>query len=573
MFYFSSIRKEWRSYIAKALPDQNACVFFTIIVIVMFLGFTLANPAPDFSGISSYSSDLLWTIGNNQALERSFPPITTRVFGLPFKYHYFVSIYHAMHTYVTGINHVEYFFHFSQIFELLFLTTSLYALGLTVLKSRKAAFFFMWILFFTNCASLSRGLNMGYGIYLNVFLAHLVNVPFGFELSLSFLSLFAAVKIYFFREDRVNLKLIAISIVFMIIMTGTKGVSGLIMAGVLTVIIPIIYFSLPSRKMHSLLLFPAIISFLGTYFLLLSESSSTLYFSPGFTVHGTAVWSYYARHFVPKAYAAIILIPVHLYLFLPFSVSAMLPWFYSKLRNFLQLDFYQYLIGGIIVCGILGAYIYGHRGNSQLYFLITAIPFMHLAASEFICSKWHALHVSFKLYFITMFVVASFTTVFIFYYNIIRGVAGITNVRQYLKSEISHSPKHDAITRQEFDGLKWLELNSSPKAVVSSNRIYLGEDQIDRAARYYYYSVFSNRQMFLEGFSAAKPVKGMTKLIEMHRATNDYIFSDASEPLRLEKAINAGINYVIVSKFLTNKNVFSFKPVYSNADIEIYKVQ
>ena len=268
----------------KEIPIQLWFIL-SILIFVTFWGFTLAFPTPDLKGLTSYYKDLLWTIGNTESLIRSFPPIDARLSGIIFLYHYFVSVHLAVLGIVSKIDPVQLFFKLSQIGKLFFLTFSTFILGLAYSNNNKKALSFTWIYFFTNCASLVYPFYAGHGIFLNFNFSHLTNDPFGYELSIAFMFLVVTLLIDQFKQNKNDFISLLLIGLFAFAATGSKGPVGLVFAGTLMVVCVIsLIKNAPNKKYILISTIIINIIFLGVFLCLLTNSSNSLFLSPGFTV-------------------------------------------------------------------------------------------------------------------------------------------------------------------------------------------------------------------------------------------------------------------------------------------------
>jgi len=530
----------------------------SILIFVTFWGLTLAYPTPDLKGLTSYNQDLLWTIGNTESLIRSFPPVDARLSGITFLYHYFVSIHLAVLSIVSKIDPVQLFFKFSQIGKLFFLTFSIFILGLSYFNNKKKAIFFTWIYFFTNCASLIYAFYNGYGIFLNINFVHLTNDPFGYELSIAFMFLAVTLLIDWFKQNKngfVNLLFIGL---FIFASTGSKGPVGLILAGTLMVVCIIsLIKNVPNKKYILISTIIINIIFLGVFLCLLTNSTNSLFFSPGFTVERSILGSkliykisdtYFIRNIL-----SFLLIPLHFVLFLPFTVIPFMLWFYKKIVNLKNVKVLEFFIGGLAISGVLLTYLLGHSGNSQLYFLMISIPFIEICAIEWISNNYDKLRNLIKILVILSFTIATTTSIFLCAHQVAMGFVNLRSVIN--KSEIKSKPRLNGITKYEYEGMKWLQKNTDKDAIIAGDRWYYVELKNDNAARYFYYSTFSDRQFFLEGWTYSNLATKRADELENKKIVSKLLFSkEKNNKPNIMKSNN--IDYLVVSRF-------------SNPDLEV----
>ena len=547
----------------------------SILIFVTFWGFTLVYPMPDLKGLTSYNQDLLWTIGNTESLIRSFPPVDARLSGINFLYHYFVSIHLAVLGIVSKIDPVQLFFKFSQIGKLFFLTFSTFILGFTYFNNKKKALSFTWIYFFTNCASLVYAFYNGYGVFLNTNFCHLTNDPFGYELSIAFMFLVVTLLIDRFKQNKNDFASLLLIGLFTFAATGSKSPVGLILAGTLMVVC-VISLIRNVRNKKDILISTIIINiiFLGVFLCLLTASSNSLFLSPGFTVERSIlgnklIYRIVDTHLV-RNILSFLLIPVHFVLFLPFAVIPFMLWFYKKIVNLKNVKILEFFIGGLAISGVLLTYLLGHSGNSQLYFLMISIPFIEICAIEWLSNNYDKLRNLIKILVILSFTIATTTSIFLCAHQ---GAMGFVNLRSVInKSQIESEPMLNGITKYEYEGMKWLQKNTDKGAIIAGDRWYYAEPRNDNTARYFYYSTFSDRQFFLEGWTYSNLETKRTSILKEKKEICKLLFSiDENNKAEIMKTNN--INYLAVSRFSNPEleiNDEGIELLFENRDIKIY---
>jgi len=561
----------------REIPIQLWFILSTLIF-VTFWGLTLAYPMPDLKALTSYNQDLLWTIGNTESLIRSFPPIDARLSGIIFLYHYFVSVHLAVLGIISKIDPVQLFFKFSQIGKLFFLTFSTFILGLVYFNNKKKAIYFTWIYFFTNCASLVYAFYNGYGVFLNTNFCHLTNDPFGYELSIAFMFLAVTLLIDQFKQNKndfVNLILIGL---FTFVATGSKGPVGLILAGTLIVVcIVSLIKNAPNKKYMLISAIIINIIFLGVFLCLLTNSSNSLFLSPGFTVERSIlgsklIYEIADTHFI-RNILSFLLIPLHFVLFLPFAVIPFTLWFYKKIVNLKNVTILEFFIGGLAISGVLLTYLLGHSGNSQLYFIMISIPFIEICAIEWLSSNYGKLRNLGKIIVILSFTVATITSIFLCVHQGAMGFVSLKNIIN--KSKIESEPRLNGITKYEYEGMKWLQENTDKDAIIAGDRWYIVEPKSDNTARYFYYSTFSDRQFFLEGWHYSNLETKRTDILNNKKRINKMLFSlEKNSKADIMKSNN--INYLVVSRFSNPDLEISDEGIellFKNRDVKIYGLE
>lgn len=550
----------------------------SILIFVTFWGLTLAYPMPDLKGVASYNQDLLWTIGNTESLIRSFPPIDARLSGIIFLYHYFVSIHLAVLGIVSKIDPVQLFFKFSQIGKLFFLTFTTFVLGITYFNNKKKAIYFTWVYFFTNCASLIYAFYNGYGIFLNINFVHLTNDPFGYELSIAFMFLVVSLLIDEFRSNKINVENLFLIAIFSFIAIGSKGPTGLVLSGTLIVICII---SLIKNDYNKKILFVYgiiinTIFFVVYLWLLNRESAMPMVFLPGITVYRGAIGWLICKISSIRFMQGIlcnIFVPLHFIFFLPFAAIPFMFWLYTKLKKLKKITMLEFFVGGLAISGILLTYLLGHEGNSQMYFIMISMPFIEICAIEWLSNNYNRLINFGKILIFFLFIVATITSMFLCTQQ---GAMGFVNLRDIInKSKIESEPRLNGITKYEYEGLKWLQKNTDKDAIIAEDRWYNSEPKKDNIDRYCFYSTFSDRQFFLEGWRGAKITKEGFDILEEKKKINRSLFS-INEKNKAEIMKANSINYLIILKpsnpglKITDKDL---RLLFENRDVKIYGLE
>jgi hypothetical protein len=574
--------KHYKRFDKKQTEDNEINVLFQLIAIFLILvlitlfGLTFSNPMPADVGGTTFNKDLIWTISNAEALAKGYPPMDSHVSGITLKYHYFISVHLAVINYVTKINIVELFYKFFYIGKLLFLVFSSYILGKTFFKDSKKALLFTWVYFFTNCASMSNALTNGYGAFINVNFVHLTDDPFGFELAIPFLFLCVSLVIESIRCKSIKTPhLVGIGL-FIMAAIGSKGPLGAIL--LLVLIAACIIYSIKQGIQANIVVIIAeiLVIFLVMYFWLLNVGANTSQIQLGYLVSDTIVKSSIDKLTGIGGLNKLLnlfSIPVHFVLFLPFAAIPFLLWFYKRLMKITLVTLEELLIGGIAICGILATYILKQIGHSEVYFIMTAIPFIELCAIDWLSKNFLKSPWIFKGFVIITLIVSMTTT---FYMGLFQYQKGKNALREVVyKLNFEAAPQDDSMTKYEYEAMIWLKNNSKQTDIIATNRHYLYGDKTMENAQYFYYSTFSERNFYLEGWTNiyAYSSKSDKKIIEDKIKVNNNIF--LNNETAYKEIENANIKFLVLSKFiapnlkLTHKNI---KSVFENRDVIIYEV-
>lgn len=561
--------------ILKEIPATLLLVLSIMILVTLF-GFILSNPLPNIAGAMTYYQDFLWNIGNVQSILRGIFPIEdSRVAEVPLYYHLFGSIHLASISQVTRIDAVDVFFKYAQLGKMFFIVVSAYLLGLQIFLNKKKAAFFTWVYFLTSCASLTSILNNGYGYYLNVNFLHISVNPIGFQLSISFLFLAVVMLIKQFREESLRLNYLLLFLLFCIGCIWTKGPVGAILVGVLLTI-SALFFLRKEESNSTVLLYSFALTglFIFIYIVFERTSTSSLGFQLGYTVRDTIVWQSIVELFNYNRFGEWLIVPailVHLFLFLPFGFYLFCYWFFKKIKGFYHLSIQDLIIGGIAICGISGTLIVKQNGHSEIYFLLAAIPFIELAALSWLFENYRRIakiHVLFIFILFGVGSISSFTNVFL---QIEKGRNMVERIEGH--GRLNLLPSDSLLTFHEYEAMNWLKNNTQRESIIATNRHYHAQVNDTNHARYFYYSTFSDRKYFLEGWSYYYTSEEFESVPDERKLLNEKIFSNHPDTVRIFKENE--IDYIVLSKFVNPELELTYpyiSQVFSNRDIIIYKV-
>ncbi|WBW99441.1 hypothetical protein [Oceanirhabdus sp. W0125-5] len=548
---------------------------FCVLFFITFFGFVLGNPLPDEIGRMKYNQDLLWSIGNTEALLRQFPPTDPRMVGIPFIYHCFLNVHLAVMSFITKINPTVLFFKYSIGGKLFFLVTATYAFGEKFFNNKNKGVILTWVYFFTNCASMYLAFSRGFGVFLNSNFKHLTDNPFGLELSMALLMTFSIILMDIFREDKIEINNVAASVMLFFALSGTKGPLALMIVLVLfaVYVLKIILRKRDNRILILTVVFSSI--FFVIFNLVLSSGSSDLNFKLGYIVSATLIGQKITSLGVGdniKEILNIAAIPLHYFLYLPFASIPFIVWFVGKVKRIKDTRNIEFFIGGYVIVGCICAYIFQHYGHSEIYFIMAAIPFMELCALDWVFKNHKSLKKIGVAFIIMTFVIASITTVYITVHQFKKGVH---NVKYIIKRyNYEKTPYVNAITKYEYEAMKWLEKNTDYEDIIAGDRHYYTEKNTDIASRYFYYSAFSNRQFYLESWFYMYAPKDYKEEIKRRKKINDNIYDNNIDDYEILKEEN--IEYVVVSSYINadlelTKNYL--EKVFENRDVKIYKVE
>lgn len=477
-----------------------------LLVFVIWCIFFLRYPSPAVvNGATSYDGDFLWSVSNIEALQRSFPPLDARIQGKAFYYHYFSMLYRAALCAIGSVdsfNISTFFYPMSNIFFLIFTLRFLY-ISFARKKRYLGSCLFIFVTLFTSCGSSWYNLKAPFGFFYNVFYHHILMPTHGFELSISFFALALGVlsNIPLWYGKWKNL-LFLILFFLTFAATASKGPAGLLItmsAGApLLIFIFLKDFHMKTTMYLQALIFSflaALSGFVIAYsaFLLPSGGTVGLSLSPGWLAWRT----FGLGHNYSNLY--LFLIPFHIIGFLPFGAIGSAMSVLNNGKNIFKPA--NIVIFTSALFGILGAYFLKHVGMSNLYFMMFAAPCLNLLATEWAFTEWPSMKRFYRVVTISLVILAFTSFCFCaFYYGkagfsiskcVFRDVPFIQTVSPFVLSE------------EEYAALNWIAKHTPRYSVLGSEKFWTSEYQGNEisSACFFYYSAFSKRQLYLEGWA------------------------------------------------------------------------
>lgn len=569
--------------------DYQLIFIIFFLLMISFTGVSLRNLSPDYTGISVIYQDLLWNIGNADSLIKSFPVYDLRFSGLEFKYHYFAFVFRAVASLVTGISSGNLFFVYSQFMMIPFLVTSLYILAQTIFNNDFQSRFFVWTFLFTGCASIIYKLKNIVGLFLNETIAALVIYPNGIDLGIPVLLLLINILIKIYRNSKLNTNDVIISGILTALLTGAKAPLGIMVVGTIVIIF---FINLIKKDNYVILNFKLMISMLSAFMviyllIIYGGGGNSIRLIPGATVLNTIFGKVIRKvlnilKLENLGYLQCILtnlsVPLHFLSFMPFAAVPFISWLIYKFKNFNIIKQEELLIGGLAVCGILGFYLFIVDGNSQLYFIFGATAFIEICALKWLFDNYYNLHKYVKRIIIATFIIASISSFSMFLRTSLDGLIVAYSAVKGMNKEAE--PKINAITSYEYEGMIWLKNNVKNNEVIAVDRHYNSnpkEGQIPSPndnGRYFYYSAYSGKQIFLEGWAYTPRTDEIRKKILERVKVNEDLYSLINVN-RVNLMKENDIRYIVVSRFVNPDLEFNdaqLIKVFKNRDITIYKL-
>jgi hypothetical protein len=148
------------------------------------------------------------------------------------------------------------------------------------------------------------------------------------------------------------------------------------------------------------------------------------------------------------------------------------------------------------------------------------------------------------------------------------------SLRQYFTSQNKKQNSNGYLSSNEYDGLQYLRNNLNSQDIVLSDRTEIFDYEANEIEnRFFFYSAFSGKQMYLEG-SDYNFINKKAGIAERKKIVKT-IYSSRNQDTISNICSRNRISYIIWSKRIKNKPALSevLNPVFENNDIAIYKVK
>lgn len=537
-----------------------------VLVAVLAIGLTTYR-TPDLSptGSAYLYQDVAWNTGNTVSLAWGLPVQDIHVDGFSFGYHYFVNAFLAPLYNMLGISAYTLYVKLLAIVQVFIFTGGLYLLFSLLFKNK-------WL---RVCAAGATALCSA------LILQHMFWYAYATPLSMGLACAAAYFFIRFSRKmDTASVKDRDFLMFLMLLMVAT-GVKTLLAVGVIAGAGILILAQIFYRKKNTAnLLLAGVVLLAAVAGLYVGMVYGTHTFNSLQRAFAAPMWmgaapEYYLKALeifpgMPELLVKIMCYPVYLaenYLVLVVAVILILVALGKKKAGYRRIRLF--LLAGIVT-GLVAASVLYQPGMSNLFFLEGTLPLCAFAL--FLSVKEHMdnkrLDASEKrMFYVIMGAVFAFQAVFNIgvlqndYTNGLPAVGRTGAVSQY-----------DSITAGQYEGMLWLKNETAKDAVFATDRQHYTPSGTLADARYYYYTAFSERQCYAEGYN----------YISTHNADFERVIDDryyamlgvyANDPASIERLIADGVDYLVATRFLhpdfTLDNRYGTL-AYENADIAIY---
>ncbi len=571
----SKLNKKNIADVVATVPIQLISIYF-LLLFATFMGFTMTNPLPTSANSCYFDLDILFDIGNTEGLLRSFPLINARISGVHFTYQYFNSIQIAVQSYITKIHPLLITSRYFPFFDMLLLAVAAFYVGRKFFSDDRKAIYFSFILFFTHSAASIMEFSTSGKFFGNFLFRRLFLLPRAVEIAIAFVLVLLGVFYDLLKQEKMSWNKILLSGLFFFFLVGAKGpVAAVFFAAVSLMLL----FKILTRHMNSrYFVYWLVLSivFVGVYLFLYQSSigfssSKFLTFQIGSLLRQTKGFGTFATLFLNKSFISVIyvlLIPFFMFAYLPFAMPLFIINSLAILRNASKVASINLFILFAACSGICLGIFVQEVGRSNSYFIETAIPFITIAALAYLLEKGRMLRKRFQVMILAAFLLSLSTTA-IHYLKTVQGA-----IKPIREPETFYGSENRAmvLTFLEYQGLLWLNKNTNKGDVISSDRYYRTKEQRGKTgASWFYYSAFSDRQMYLEGWAYQH---NLSKEVFDEKMKVCTLLYDERTASRGEIMKKNHVDYMIVSDFINPDLEFhdeTIQLVFENADIKIYK--
>lgn len=575
----------------RLTPRRWLLVLLWAGLLVMFSAAGVIKSArPLAAGDVLISHDLLWNVGNANAFTLGFPPVDIRFAGVPLRYHFLTELVAAALSMVSGISTYNIIAFYMQPFMLAGLVLCLWRFGRLVFKTEGAkAMLFCFSMFIFSCASLWKVLPNGASVFGNSNIQHLITNINSQTTAFIALSIFSGLFVNAARHRyKVGLTQSLLVVAAFAMLAVAKGpLAALVAAGVLLTLL----FGLFQRctGWRGVLLGAGIAAvFALAYVMLFSGGAQT---SMPFSLTGTLEGGYFknilARLHIENKTLWYIAIPVLWVVQSCLAMPAAFPLYVRGLlgdvRRLPRLEPERLFFNAVAVGGLLAYFCFNHPHGSQVYFLFTALFFIHLLAvdatrylrlvpstgAQKTAHKVGGLAHRAFVAIVALLAAVGAATALLLYVHL-----GGSGARQLARIQgwIPKYPYDVVMNADDEAAMLWLQQNSAPSDMFTTNRIHTGA-RLEGISNLY--SAFSSRQAFMEGFQFTVTNMGVSKEEVARRlAVYDQMFMQTTPPEQVVQLCRENsIRFVVFSSQLpgTEDNLTELQQVYTSPTVRIYQ--
>ena len=545
--------------VVRDCVDVKISFLITLLIAVWLCAYALNFSFPRAMDITT--TDFTWQVGNIYQLAGKTPFNDIRVDGVTVRYHFFAKLFLAISQYIFGGEAWLYLAQYSIWYLPLLITTAFRGLYSRVTSDERA------ITVMSVATMVGFGFNSSYGSWQYSIFTDVNSVGMGIScLLLLFLNL---------AEGRKNGAFLLEQLLLLLVLSGIKGPFALLYVLTLLVWVPLCAIKRKKWDMKYIILailsafsFAIIFHFLlaaGTETYFSDMSNDDILYS---TIRGSELKALYENMGKGRVGKRLLLLLPSLAAsftwLLPFAVWGLCDLcrcFFGR-REWTE----DNLFAAILAIGGLTAYYLFHvMGNSELYFLFAALPFMGYIGCHKICALLKMRQVG------TVIGAVIFTIVFLQLCGSSFRGGETGNLLAKAKGYLLHTAEAVEPERlEEFDAYDFLRENTPTDALIATN--WQGN------GTFHCISAFAGRQCYLEGFEYSRRNFGFLEG-ELRQQQMWNLFGDEwDDGTKADFCRWTGIDYLVIFR---GKNIPSqppqdtsecFELVYGNDAVVVYRV-
>ena len=616
IFLFFFYKKSMFNINLLNLNTISSVSFFSILflILIFLFGSIFASPPLAVNKVASFMQDKLFMVGLMDGLIRGYPPPDVKTAGVSLNYYaYYSPIYLSIISYVSKISNFEMYFYLSQYFKIIFFVSSLGYFSEYIFDKKREKNIFIFFAVFLSCASLFYNFFHNGGKFGNENLFHITVFPNGYMLAMTYIFLITPEIINSLKYKSFSLKNLFLFSLFFIMICGSKAANAIFIVGTINLFLIFLVF-LKARISFQFITLAITTNIIFLIFYFFIYYNSQKYYSFEFHI-GHLFRSYHPNEDLLEVIfyniISLFFIPFHQILFHPLSIIIYFHLFINVSANknkTFNLNFLKkFLIKFInlnrnnnyhelfVFCAILTSfitYLFWFKFGGSSYFMMIGTYFFSVFSLKLLFDKKFYFNKKLKNIFFIFILISLLGTFFYSTKYLVKGTLVFMNsfVNKKECKNISYQdkkslnkfdkyypkdncPDWDRLTYNEYLGLIWINKNTHRDSIILSDRLYYDKSNIAQNARFFYYSVFSKRIIYLEGFYYWTDYSIINKRKNLIEA-----FYDNNIPM--ENKINFlkknKIDIIIVSNFLNkdlNLEHDNLSLVFNNRDIRIYKTK
>lgn len=528
-------------------------LFAAVYLCAYYLNFSMPR------AVDIGSTDCTWQVGNINQLAGKTPFNDIRVDGVTAKYHFFARLFLAIAKYIFGGEGWIYLVQYPIWYLPLLITIAFRKLYQRVACDES--------LITTAAIATMAGffLNSSYGPWQIHLFTDINSVGLGIPcLLLLFLNL---------TEERKNSAFLLEQLLLLFVLTGTKGPFAMLYVLALLVWVPLC--AVKRKKWDAggaVLAVTSAVFFALIFYFLLSAGTETYFSGLGrddvlqSAIRGSELRALYERmgaggmrsrflFLLPSLIASFTwLLP-----FVIWGLGDLAVCFFGKKKAAEDTLFAAILVGG----GLTAYYLFHVMGNSELYFLFAAIPFMGYIGFQ-------------KMYFLLktertkkVVCIAIFAAAFLqLYGNLLWGSGNLPGKTKGYLLHTAEAVEADRLA--EFQAYDFLRENTPADALIATNQ--------QGGGTFHNISAFAERQCYLEGSEYSRRNFGFQDGELRQQQMWDLFGNEWDEETKADFCRWTGIDYLVIFRKIeapaqvpSNTSEY-FEPIYENGVIAVYQV-